>query len=203
MAVINQTMILDKFTRRNKRMDFAAREAALVQLREKKQELLEELEANEISQELKADGQKDENPSELLGGRSGNLRAFIGFNPNDDPVGELKSILEENVRMIPLPQSVVSNKKDSLVYRFPVLYPSLKEIYNLTPSPSVGSSWVQAIERGMSGLNYYLFSTIKNLSKWSRSGSAIQSKNIVKSAPSKMSGRKYISELLENFKKKF
>ena len=55
--------------------------------------------------------------------------------------------------------------------------PNIKELGAVTPMPwASGRSWVEGVERGMSGLGRYL----DTKSVYSRSGGGIQSKHIVK-----------------------
>ena len=134
-----------------------------------------------------------------MGGRSGNLRAFIGFDSSDDPAGDLKKFLFENIRMSFFGSP--TKKKAGWLYKFEIFKPTLTEVYANFPYPEgyIGGSWVRGIEYGMSNLNYYLFTTKKTFEN-SRSGNAIQSKNIVRSSPTRSSGVKYVSEILELFK---
>ena len=55
--------------------------------------------------------------------------------------------------------------------------PSKQELEAMTPMPFEGGrSWLTSIERGISGLSYYIYHKTKNI-KASRSGKAIQSKH--------------------------
>lgn len=58
-----------------------------------------------------------------------------------------------------------------------------------------GRSWVEAIEKGISGLSYYLY---KKSTK-SRSGNGIQASNKIN--PSNYKPKKYLTEIIEKFKK--
>ena len=81
-----------------------------------------------------------------------------------------------HLKRVPLKKKVSSTQ---INYDFTVSYPSLTEIYAETPLPwGGGRSWVKAIEKGgISNFNY----TLANSSySTSRSGTAIQSKYVVR-----------------------
>ena len=70
----------------------------------------------------------------------------------------------------------------------------------LTPMPwAPGRSWARGIERGISGLGYYLKIKTDN----SRSGLGIQSSRKVRKSSSKFKNMQYISALLKKYKKEF
>ena len=58
-----------------------------------------------------------------------------------------------------------------------------------------GRSWVNGIERGISGFSFYLFKKFKG----SRSGTGLQSKSEVNSLSFKPT--KYLSKIIDNFTK--
>jgi hypothetical protein len=60
-----------------------------------------------------------------------------------------------------------------------------------------GKNWVQSIESGISGFNYYL----AKAAEASRSGSAIQIDGKVRARTSS-AGIKYMSQILNNFRKR-
>lgn len=201
MAYINRQTILKKLTAPNKRLDTLTRNLAQTDVINEKENLINNFKNHEVSQELMGNGSED--GSAFLSGRSGNLRALIGFYPNDNPVGQLEKLLRNGIFLKNIPPQR-SRSQSLITYRFSVRVPSLAELYEQTPYPDSHSSgsWLRGIEKGVPNLRYYLFSTIRNF-KNSRSGPAIQSQKIVKNTPSKMTGIKYISELLENFKNSF
>jgi hypothetical protein len=203
MPYINRELILRKLSAPNKRVEILARNFVAEKLEIKKKELINNLKNNEISQELMGDGSED---TGSLNGRSGNLRALIGFYPGDNPVNILEKALEKGI-FLKRSSPSVRNNQGSINYRFSVQVPSLESLYQATPYPDghTSGSWLRGIEKGIPGLRYYLYSTdpkkVRSFHKAnSRSGYAIQAKSIVKSSPSKMTGVKYISQILENFK---
>ncbi len=81
-----------------------------------------------------------------------------------------------------------------------IFIPSKQKIFAATPLPwASGRSWSEAIERGLSGLGYYL--NRQNLNN-SKSGTGIQVKsNLRKGA--KYKPVKYISALINEYTKRF
>ena len=83
-------------------------------------------------------------------------------------------------------------------YKLMVNIPEPLEIFNVTPLPYMeGRSWAQGIERGISGLPYFLKTT-----RGSRSGFGIQTDKPVRKGV-KFKNTKYISSLINKYKKKF
>jgi hypothetical protein len=77
-----------------------------------------------------------------------------------------------------------------------VLYPSVKEIFEMTPLPwAQGRSWAEGIEKGISNFGQFL---AKGGDK-SRSGGGIQSENFVSSA--EFLPKPYITPMIANFEK--
>lgn len=202
---IRQEMILRKLRAPNGRLEVLARNAAEDKIESKKEELVEILNSHPVSTELMGDGSED--GSSFLNGRSGNLRALIGFEDGTDPVSELQDLLTDNTALSNAParrQQVGS----TVTYHFTVNLPSLDFLYENTPYPDdhTSGSWLRGIEKGIPGLRYYLFSTnpkkLKSF-KHSRSGFAIQARKVVRASPGRMTGVKYITAVFEKFKRTF
>jgi len=143
-----------------------------------------------ITQEIKA-GPNSSNISGTLGGGSGNLFSFIGFESNSDPTNEIeKLLLSTSFRFLKLGNKSVD---------FTIYLPSAKEIFSVTPMPwASGRSWARGIETGISGLGYYLLKE----SDSSRSGLGIQSPRRVRKK-SKFKNTQYISALIKKYEKEF
>lgn len=196
--IIRQKQILDKITHPRRSLENLAMGNAQRVFDVKKRLLLGNLNKHPVSQELNA-GADGENITGTLGGRSGNLFAFIGFPAGSDPVGELWDILNQETRMVKKAKSI-QRKGKILTYSFLVLYPFMEELYNMTPYKDWGpGSWLRGIEHGISNLRFYLYSL--KVGPWSRSGMAIQSKHVVRDSPGSSTGTKYMTEILQNFKK--
>ena len=151
-----------------------------------KENFLQNLDNHPISQELKGKSEA-KNISNTLGGK-GNLFTFIGFEKGSDPVDQLKSII--------LSQFGFERNKSTKKIEYKISHPTLEKVREKTPMPwENGRSWVEGIEKGISGLSYYLFKK----SKKSRSGSGLQAEKEINAAT--FNRVKFLSELVENFKK--
>jgi hypothetical protein len=83
-------------------------------------------------------------------------------------------------------------------YKITFYIPSVEEIYALTPMPwASGSSWVDGIEKGISNVGSFLYSSSGFGS--SRAGTGLQAKN--KSSGVSFKNTSYVTRLLTNFKK--
>ena len=159
--------------------------------KEIKQEMIREFLANPITQEIMS-GAGGTNISGTLGGVS-NLFAFIGFDQGSDPIAPIMSLLESVTLEY---QSDIKNPTTGLGVNFKVNLPLPEDIFAITPLPwATGRSWVEGIERGLSGLGHLLR---KNKG---RSGAAIQTS--VKVRGGKFQNVPYISAFLRKYKKKF
>lgn len=151
-----------------------------------KQEFLSEFENHPVTQEIEG-GPSATNISNTLNG-IGNLFSFIGFNKNDNPVQNLRNIIKNSFSF--------SNKKISNGIRFSVKYPSIEVIKRNTPMPwEAGNSWVNGIERGISGFSNYMYKRFIE----GRSGTALQNQNKVRSSSYKRTN--YISGMINDFVK--
>ncbi len=122
-----------------------------------------------------------------------NLFAFIGFDDGDDPIAPILTIFEN----IKITQDTEYIQK-GVGRKYKIDFPTAQEIFDVTPMPwAIGRSWAQGIEVGISGLGYLL----RKKAKGSRSGVAIQSSKQVRSA--KFKNTKYISALINKYKKRF
>lgn len=159
-------------------------------------EMMNEFNSHAVTQELEG-GPEGENVSSTLGGY-GNLYSFIGFQEGYDPTAAIKGYLESKVELKRGARLVKGKSEDT--YLFEVATPVIAEIEDLTPSPWEGKSWTRGIERGISGLGYYIYSKIKNF-KNSRSGLGIQAEPKIRELAYKPV--KYLSTIVNNFKQKF
>jgi len=157
------------------------------------QEMMETFNKHKVTQELEAGPNLE--GSDILGVR-GNLFSFIGFPKGRKPIQEVRQLLHESIKIkSPKPLKFVKNK-----WFFTVTVPHLSEMESETPLPwESGRSWLRGIERGISGLGYYMFSRNK-LSGVSRSGTAIQSQ--VKFRSGFFRNRKYMSSFIRTFYKR-
>lgn len=166
-----------------------------------KDKLINDFENHVISREInisKSAPENDNNISQTLGG-VGNLFSFIGFNYGEDPIGEVSSILKEEM-VLARPskgENVTRGNSPRIRYRFSARVPreSLEEATQMNWQPV---SWLYAIERGISGLTHYIrgaFPTPPSLS-----GGGLQTKkNAVRSIEYQPPKQGYFNALLRNF----
>ena len=155
-------------------------------------ELLKELDSHEVTQSL-----EKKTRTSLLG-HDANLFEFLGFHESENPVSVVRDAFKNYIKIRKTP----SKKKISatrITYNFSVTHPSLNELYQVTPLPwGGGRSWIRAVEKGgVSNFNYTLRTTT---SQNSRSGTAIQSRNEVRSFNYKPVP--YLSNMLNKFRLK-
>lgn len=156
----------------------------------KKNKMIAEFLNHPVTIEIKG-GVNSTNISGTLGGGSGNLFSFIGFDSNDDPTEPILRILEQ------ISFDYLNTSTKRINYR--INLPSAKEIFAVTPMPwATGRSWAKGIETGISGLGFYLRKETSN----SRSGLGIQSPRKVRKK-SKFKNIKYISDLIKRYEKEF
>jgi hypothetical protein len=153
-----------------------------------KNKMINEFEDHPITKEIQA-GESAYNSSETLSGRQGNLFSFIGFEAGSEPLEPIYEILNE----ISITQTQNGIR---------IIFPSAEDIWQVTPMPwQQGRSWAKGIESGISGLNYYLFSSREGRFSNSRSGTAIQANKVTSNL--RYIPRTYISNLLNKYKKLF
>ena len=155
------------------------------------EQMVEEFESHPVSLELNS-GPNSSNTSGLLGGY-GNLFSFIGFSSSDSPVETVSAILNKKIK------TSVKRKDNSGGYIITLIMPSKEEIYAATPIPWLsGRSWIDGIEKGLSGLGQYLYS--EGGFNDSRSDTGIQV--ATRTSGVKFRNTPYLSRVIDNFKKK-
>ena len=165
--------------------------------KEAKEEMLKNFEASLITKELEAGSENTVNFSGNLNGIAfgeGSLFGFIGFNENDKPIDLVRAYLQMSGKILKTPKKIVSGGKT--FYQYKVRVPTMQELQSITPMPwEAGRSWVRAIEKGISGLGYYLLSN----SQKSRSGQGIQASKKLRGAAYRPS--KYMSSIINSYLK--
>jgi len=158
------------------------------QLKKETQKLLEAFESHPITKEIEG-GPSASNISSTLGGY-GNLFTFIGFDNGSDPISPIRSLLAKSIKIVSL-----RKKRNVLALRLKFSVPTRGEIEAVTPSTWSTDSWVEAVERGMSGLGRYLYSSDKNRFRTSRSGGGIEAAGEIRGASSSRA-TPYMSKIL-------
>lgn len=163
---------------------------------ESAQALMEqEFDRHAVTKEIE-DGPTAENYSNTLSGIDGNLFSFIGFVEGDNPTEIVRQALKELCSLNERPKTTISGNR--IIFNFSVRVPTLQELEAFTPMPWEPGSWLTGIERGISGLGYYLFK-LRGFPQ-SRSGTAVQIKRELRSG--KFRNVSYVSEILQNFYKR-
>tara|TARA_B100000085_G_scaffold277929_1_gene298966 strand:- start:311 stop:937 length:627 start_codon:yes stop_codon:yes gene_type:complete len=190
-VTVNQKQLLKEVHVKNARaMSQKLRGVIEPKLEKKQDNLVKKFRIHPITIEIDG-GPRATNSSGTLGGY-GNLFSFIGFDSGDNPTEVIKMIFGEKIKFR------VKRRNASGKYTIVFFIPSLEEIYKLTPLPwAAGQSWVDGVEKGMSNLGSYLYSSAGFSSSRSRTG--IQTKSPISSVTLKRTP--YVSRLLENFKK--
>jgi hypothetical protein len=169
----------------------AALEIAESKLEDERKQFLNEFESHSVTEEIDA-GESSENTSGTLGGY-GNLFSFIGFNSGSKPTEVVKNLISK-IRIIGSGKSEKGKPYGQVIFK--VLVPSMDEFENKTPMPwAAGRSWLTGIERGISGLGYFI-----SRSNSGRSGGGVQSDNKIRSGTFKNTS--YFSRMYNNFLKR-
>lgn len=154
------------------------------------EKMVEEFNQHPITREINS-GPDANNSSGTLGGY-GNLFSFLGFYYSSDPTAPIYEILKKKISV-----SSVRNGENGKFIVYLNNAPNKEEIFKATPFTWLsGRSWVDGIEKGVSGLGRYIYSEA-NFN--SRSESGIQIKG--KAANGTFKNSSYISTILNNFRK--
>ena len=141
-------------------------------IEEAKRKTLAIFEKHPVTSELES-GPRGENVSGTLGGY-GNLFSYIGFDSGASPIEPLRTYLNRKPRVYRNSRFIKKNNSADFVFRIET--PNLSEMEGLAQSPFEGRSWLRGLERGISGLGYYLHSKTGQLAG-SRSGFGLQTEN--------------------------
>ena len=166
------------------------REVAEIKLKKEKEILLTKFESHPVTREIIA-GPDSENISGTLAGY-GNLFSFIGFSQTSNPVSPVRRMLSQMIKIKDIRKSAGKNVKMNIKIQIP----EIEDFRDVAPMPwEPGRSWVEGIERGISGFSYYINSNRPS----SRSGKGIQTEKRIRIMAFK--NIKYMSEMIRNFSK--
>jgi hypothetical protein len=166
--------------------------AALRKVNRLKKELVEELDSHPVTKEIEQGTSGMNSP--LMGGH-GNLFAFLGFRQSANPVEIIRKGFDTFITVQKMPK-LKKLSPISFEWEFPINYPSMAEIYGVTPLPWTTMSWVKGVERGIGNFTNTIFGRSEN----SRSGFAVQGEN-PKSTYVNFSPTPYITPMLMKFKR--
>lgn len=198
MGKINKTVLMKSMKRAfmSPQAKRSAYEEANTVFERAKVRMVKSFDDHPVTKEISA-GPQAMNLSGTLGGR-GNLFSFIGFMSTDNPTFVIRELLKQS-RLGRIPRITPRGRSEFMV-TFQGKMPSKRDIESVSSMPfERGRSWVTAIERGISGLSYYIYNKLKNM-KSSRSGTGIQISHPYVSGL-RYRPVSYISPILNNFKK--
>ena len=156
----------------------------------KKNQMIAEFLNHPVTQEIQM-GISAKNISGTLNGAT-NLFSFIGFEAGSDPTNVIEEAFQRGIKI-----NLRRSTGRTIIYKIDI--PEPKEIFAITPMPwATGRSWAKGIESGISGLGYYIKKTEN-----SRSGLGVQSPRQVRKKGSRFKNTKYITELINKYKKEF
>ena len=157
-----------------------------------KRMMISEFMSHPITIEIKAGPYAGNYSDTLVGISQGNLFSFIGFPEDSDPINPILDKLN-SIKITSQTEYGNSSLNISM--------PKIEDIWEITPMPwQEGRSWAKGIESGISGLNYYLFSSKKQFEN-SRSGPAVQSTKVKTGA--RYIPTQYITTLFKKYRTKF
>lgn len=126
----------------------------------------------------------------------GNLFSFIGFTQGDTPIEPVRQALEDNISV--KNKAVIKQNQNLYRFEFEASVPNLKDLESAAPMPDRWSSdsWISSIEKGISGLQNYIFGIYRT----SFSTTGLQVKGKIRSENYRP--RKYISAILKTLESK-
>lgn len=201
--LINEISIKNKIgnSLKQKRFQGFAYQAALAKTTTATRELLKDYDEHPVTQDLNGGNVSKDSVLPY-----GNLYSFLGFNVGEQPASDLRDFLENNIEVLNEPNFRNDQKRNRVFYEFPVIYPSLQEIYNneqfACPSDLSTKSWPQIIQDGIGTFASYVYHEFF-AGDFSHSKTGLQRKKPRKNISDKVQGIKWLSEIFANFKDRF
>ncbi len=190
-VAINTAVLTQKINKAFDRKAYPVIKARIEdQVDEAKQEMIEAFVDHPVSRELEAG--PDAQSSLFLG--RGNLFAFFGFNRGDQPVEEVKRILEQETKVKSFTKQ--NNRDGKYTVEARIVVPTYEELKSQTPLPWTNRSWLESVERGLLGLNNFIFGKFKA----GRSKTGLEAKHAVRSEDFTGIGANYVGKILRDFK---
>ncbi len=195
MATLNVTQLRRELKTSVRSLENLAYGAALSKFTSAHNEMLEDLEENEISQELRME-ENAGNISNTLEGVGGNLYTFIGFVKGDkNPVEKLREVLVKETT-IDKRATGVDTEGTEIYYSFKVHLPSDESILDATRMPWGQGSWAYKVEHFIDGISHYIYHRYF-AHGISRSTAGLQHKKEVRSGF--FQGKPYLTEIFRKF----
>jgi hypothetical protein len=158
-------------------------------LNKSRQKLLDDFDSHPITQEIEG-GPNASNISQTLGGY-GNLFSFMGFEAGSDPISPIRSLLARSIKI-----SSLRDVSGKLIFRLKFTVPTKDQLSQISSLPWSTESWIEAVEKGMSGLGQYLYKSEKSINV-SRSGPAVQLSGEVSRSGGSSIAADYMTGILE------
>jgi len=137
-----------------------ARKQGILAVENSKQLFLDEVRNHPVSMEID-DGPSDDNITNTLAGVDGNLFSFIGFHISDSPIDNLIEVLSSKIFLKGGRAGTKRFRNGNVNFRFRVTIPGVKDLDKegslAFPDGWRPGSWVDGIERGISGLPSFIF----------------------------------------------
>lgn len=185
--------VLKKRISNSKTLQNIAYGAALKKVNKLKKQLLAELDSHPVTKEIEKGVLGMNSP--LMGGY-GNFFAFLGFKQSAKPVEIIREGFQDFINVQKKPRLRKVSAK-ILQWDFPINYPSIKDIYGVTPLSWTTQSWVRGVEKGIGNFTNTIFGANED----SRSGFAIQGGKS-NSTYVNFSPTPYITPMLLKFKRR-
>ena len=158
--------------------------------------------AHPITKDVK-DGPDSEggNTAGCLGSEKGNLFSFLGFDRGTDPTVEIESAIRQSckIKRTTYKLNVHFSGKTLTTYNVQIdmSYPTVEDLKRLPDAdlPRQPGSWLDKIEKNISGLGAYFFAKRGFSSQASKSGHAIQLANWDKGT--RFKPRDYFKEIIK------
>tara|TARA_R110002110_G_C13416841_1_gene714110 strand:- start:575 stop:1228 length:654 start_codon:yes stop_codon:yes gene_type:complete len=156
-----------------------ARKRANLVVKLKRNQYITEFLDHEITKDIKAGPRSESgNSSGALGSSKGNLYSFIGFQQGMDPTGAIRDGIEQGCRLKSSTFRARSTFRGKTFSQWSIeydmAYPTVDDLKRLKEAdmPWEGGSWIDKVEKNISGLGAYFFARSGFVK--SKSGNAIQ-----------------------------
>ena len=99
----------------------------------------------------------DNDPSSIMIETDPEVIGYFGFDTDDQPVDNLKFVIENRIGLNPRPKREKSS--DGISYKYNIKYPSRREVYSegALNLPWISQTWVQKLEEGIGNIEQFLF----------------------------------------------
>jgi hypothetical protein len=162
---------------------------------------LKDFDAHPVTREI-SQGPDAMNSSNTLGGE-GNLFSFIGFSKSSDPIAPVRELLKSNLNLVSKQKKRKGIKGMVAGYSYQLSFPTISAFDLVSRMPwESGNSWVEGVEKGISGFSNYMYLNFgegKEATR-SRSGKALQVKKSVNAGVFRTTS--YMTEILDKYRRR-